>query len=206
MQMNRTKSSVVIAGCILGALGVGSIIHEGGHVLGATMCGQKIEAIAVAPGIQIYPVLQKRDWPGYATWIELSPSEDESCNGWIFLMGSLTTAALSYAGVIVLVLLRPTGLFLRLLMVFTAAFAADIVCYTFLPLVGLRHWIFFGGTQAEPLIGARAIGIPDVLFFSALALHAVLVSIALAYSFKLGRARSRLGVPSFQQPRSSATC
>lgn len=41
----------------------------------------------------------------------------------------------------------------------------DLPFYVLFPQIGLRHWIFLGGYQPEPLIGARKIGIPDPAFY-----------------------------------------
>jgi hypothetical protein len=40
----------------------------------------------------------------------------------------------------------------------------DMPLYTFLPLIGLRHFIVVGGATPEPLIGATQMGIPEWTF------------------------------------------
>ncbi len=42
----------------------------------------------------------------------------------------------------------------------------DLPLYVLFPQIGLKHWILVGGSIPEPLLAARMIGIPDLLFYS----------------------------------------
>jgi hypothetical protein len=41
----------------------------------------------------------------------------------------------------------------------------DLPFYVIFPQIGLQHWIFLGGGEPEPLLGARKMGIPDPIFY-----------------------------------------
>ena len=45
----------------------------------------------------------------------------------------------------------------------------DLTFYIIFPQMGLGHWIFLGGHSAEPLNGARMMGIPDLALYSVIA-------------------------------------
>lgn len=56
----------------------------------------------------------------------------------------------------------------------------DLPLYVVFPQLGLSHWIFLGGTEPEPLNGARILGIPDPAFYLAVAL--LTLALLLLYS------------------------
>jgi hypothetical protein len=56
------------------------------------------------------------------------------------------------------------GGWLRFLLVAEALMFVDLPLYTFLPLLGLRHFFFVGGASPEPLEGAIQLGLPAWLF------------------------------------------
>lgn len=85
-------------------------------------------------------------------------------NLWPMMMAG-STATLVVALIIALVLPRLSNTGLR-----WAATALGLVCladlpfYVFLPQLGIRHWILYGGTDSEPLMAASLAGIPHGAF------------------------------------------
>ncbi|GAB4520673.1 MAG: hypothetical protein Fur0018_00400 [Anaerolineales bacterium] len=53
----------------------------------------------------------------------------------------------------------------------------DLVFYTFLPLIGLRHLFFLGGTTPEPLEGALQFSLSAGFFLPAVGVVAVLMMV-----------------------------
>lgn len=174
----------------LGLAGVLSFfVHELGHGLATLALGGEFHALYVWPGIEIWPDPGQRltarsmsniglvqlDFP--SEW-----AEDGWQEGLIGLMGSGSNLVAAALALLALRALRPTGWLFYLLATESLMFL-DILLYTFLPLIGLRHFFFIGGSHPEPLVSAMMLGIPawafmlGVLFISALMAGGVIKTI-----------------------------
>lgn len=168
------------AGHLLAALvviGAASIIamlvHEGGHTVVALSYGGKITYFEVLTGFKLYPGVELVPWVGSVARVGYDlPKITRFQSGLLVLAGSGSTALLSYAALMVgwkrRGLARLFWLWLARLM------AIDIVTYSFLPLVGLDHWVFFGGGYPEPFYGAQALGVTGWAYFPLIVLHGLL--------------------------------
>jgi hypothetical protein len=154
------------------------LIHEAGHAfcgmaLGGTLSRMQVAWFTLYPNLGIAPQfkLGKVIVTGLSTPIQ---------QGSFLLAGSLATNIAAWLIAIptnTANLGTRTGFTLRTLGVIGLL---DLPLYTFLPLLGLRHWILLGNNQPEPLIGAREMGIPDLLFFPLVI--ALTVALILVYS------------------------
>jgi hypothetical protein len=167
----------------LGLVGILSFfVHELGHGLTTVALGGKFHALYVWPGIEIWPDPGQRltarrmsniglvhlDYP--AEW-----GEGSFQDGLVGLMGSgsnLLAAALALA---TLLAFHPRGGLFYLLVAESLMFL-DILLYTFLPLVGLRHFFIVGGASPEPLSSAQMLGIPAWAFMLAVLLISALLA------------------------------
>jgi hypothetical protein len=95
------------------------------------------------------------------------------------LGGSLTTNLVSWF--LALILLRTSLSFKTQVALRTLGLIGflDLPFYVLFPQIGLRHWIFLGGDSAEPLIGARKMGIPDPVFY----LMVILTTLGLVFVY-----------------------
>ena len=139
------------------------LIHESGHALWGIAQGGVLTYMQIA-FFQIYPVLSfANDFRlGYTVVEGLSSSFS---HGVFLLGGSLTTHVASWLLAWLLLKVRlgdQTRVMLWTLGIFGLL---DLPFYIFFPQIGLKHWIFAGGTTAEPLLGARLIGLPDPVFY-----------------------------------------
>jgi hypothetical protein len=147
-----------------------TLIHELGHGLTAEALGGEFISIDVYPGFQIWPDFGKPFEGGWDHQIALmyyryGPSWQDGNwrDGLVQLMGSGINLLLATFALVLLRVFRPKGLF-KLLLAAEALMVFDIVFYTFLPLIGLRHLFFIGGANPEPLGGALKMGIPQPVF------------------------------------------
>lgn len=160
-------------------------MHELGHGLTALMLGGKIHALYLWPGAQIWPGW---DWPthphytGFVAAISFSDASDWQAALWkpglVVLMGSGANLMLAFLAVSMLEYRRSAGL-LKYFLVALSLLFLDIFCYTFLPLVGLRHFIMLGGAYPEPLIGARLLGVSDVISIGSITVISLWMSMQL---------------------------
>jgi len=146
-------------------------MHELGHVLFGVAAGGSLSYMQIA-FFELYPqiavVSQFR--LGYVVIEGLSSGFQY---GLFLLGGSLTTNIVSWILVLLLVktnLEEKTKIAVRILGLFGLL---DLPLYVFLPQMGLRHWIFIGGVTPEPLLGAERIGIPEPVFYAAVATSTV---------------------------------
>lgn len=101
-------------------------------------------------------------------------------NPWPMMMAG-STATLVVALIIALVLPRLSNTGLR-----WAATALGLVCladlpfYVFLPQLGIRHWILYGGRDSEPLMAASLAGIPRGVFEISVAVVVAMVLVLYA--------------------------
>jgi len=138
------------------------LIHELGHALcgkavGGTLTCMKIAFFQIYPSFAITPEFIL----GYAAVDGVSSS---LARGVFLLGGSLTTNMASW--LIALILLKISLGHKAQVALWTLGLFGllDLPFYIFLPQMGLQHWLFLGGSQVEPLIGAKLMGIPDPIF------------------------------------------
>lgn len=154
-----------------------AILHEGGHVIVMFLNGMSITRVVIAPGIQIYPVFTRVEWTGFiiGLGIERGFASDYQ-NGLCYVMGSGTTALCSY----LLLLIVYTGLHklrkqtIVILLILSSIWASDIITYSIFPALGLKHFIFLGGSMAEPIVGVTLMNIPKWISYSVILVHALL--------------------------------
>ena len=139
-------------------------VHEFGHAMWGVAVGGRLTYMKIAY-FEIYPQLAIT--PQFQLGlVKVTGLPTEFAYGFFFLGGSLTTNIVSW--VLVLILLRmnvgsKTQIALRILGLLGLL---DLPFYVLFPQIGLCHWIFLGGCQPEPLIGARKMGIPDPAFYT----------------------------------------
>ncbi|OKY77300.1 MAG: hypothetical protein BTN85_1950 [Candidatus Methanohalarchaeum thermophilum] len=144
-------------------------VHEFGHVFwgligGGELSYLKIGFVELYPGIRLVSEFKLGK-------VLFSGFESDFGRGIYLLGGSLSTNLVSWF----------FAVFSRRNMFFWVSGVVgllDLPLYVFLPQLGIRHWVFLGGVSAEPLVGARILGVPDVLFyflvvFSTVALFAI---------------------------------
>lgn len=139
------------------------VIHEFGHAIwgtavGGTLAYMKIAYLEIFPRLAITPQF-------ILGYVEVHGLSTDSQYGLFLLGGSLTTNIVSWAvalSQLKLNLGQKTKVTLKTLGLFGLL---DLPLYVFLPQIGLQHWLFLGGNTPEPLIGARKIGIPDIIFY-----------------------------------------
>jgi hypothetical protein len=139
-------------------------VHEFGHALWGTIMGGTITYMQIAY-FQIFP--QIAITPHFV--LGLTMIEGVTCGspayGVMLLGGSITTNIVSW--IIALILLKTSfgNKKQAALKILGLLGMADLPFYVIFPQIGLSHWIFLGGNTPEPLIGARMIGIFDVVFY-----------------------------------------
>jgi len=163
------------------------LLHETGHGLTAKWLGGKFEAMYVFPGREIWPDFGQRytgHWDGYFGLAETCPAPDWEPYGWqdglVYLMGSGTSLILSALALSSLLIFKPKGILARMFLFSESLMYLDIVSYTIFPSMGLKHFLFFGGKFAEPLIGAIWMGIPKSMFMLFIVIIFIIFTVALA--------------------------
>jgi hypothetical protein len=154
-------------------------VHELGHAFTAVALGGQFYRLYVWPGIELWPELGQpypQEWAGNIglTSMEFADHWGEWQRGLVYLMGSGSNMLLAAAALAALWIFKPAGLLRSVLFAETIMFI-DLPMYTFLPLVGLRHYIFAGGETPEPLDGAVRMGIPGWAFVLAVGLVTLLM-------------------------------
>jgi hypothetical protein len=169
----RRLLRVVVAALGAGVV-LGAVSHEAGHAVTAMLFSQPIHSIGVAPGVELYPRLRRIPWHGWIAYVDHGNPPRAWQAGLCTLMGSGATALLAY-GLLGAAAFAGRGRPLAAAALLTAAivFAWDILMYAAMPQVGLRHGVFVGGSDPEPLLGARRMGIPLPVVWTLLVLHAV---------------------------------
>ncbi|MFA6187091.1 MAG: hypothetical protein WC770_07775 [Phycisphaerae bacterium] len=163
---------IITASLILGVI-ADIIIHEFGHGLSGAAVGGKIFSIRIWPGIQVYPkICFEKFTPSIFGLAIVHNLESNKQQGIMELMGSGTTAVSAYL-IIGLTAVAKFKKFTIFFIIVSMIFAWDIILYSTLPLIGLRHGFFLGGEIAEPLLAAQKLGISKGLYFFILVGHAV---------------------------------
>lgn len=171
----------LLASVAIGAI-VTKICHEGGHALTALACGCTIRQIRIMPGIQIYPSLKRAACRTVA--ISYTEPAGPRRRGFVAFMGTGSTTLLAYLLLALLGWLRPSGYCRTFLAVMAVLAAWDMYSYSTLPLLGLKRFVVFGGSHAEPVHAMELMGVPRAPFLIALAVsflvfHSLLVLILL---------------------------
>ena len=190
--------SVLVYAVILGTVSVvGLIIHELGHGLTAEILGGEFKTFFVMPGIQLWPHPGKPypgTWPGYIGLAQFGYGPGWTVDSWqvgiILLMGSGSTLLVGICALSTLWVFHPLG-WLRYVFRVSSLMFIDVLFYTFLPTVGLRHWIFFGGHTPEPLEGALILGVPRWIFMLVIALVSTLLLWGLVMQMRQYRSTSK---------------
>ena len=156
------------------------LIHELGHALAGTALGGTIAYLQVG-FVELYPKLTIASQFKLGSVIVTGlPSPTQQ--GLLLLAGSLSS---TIAALTIGVLLYTRKMDYRstyYLKIIGILGLLDLPFYTTFSSMGLRHWILFGETQPEPLIGARQIGIPDPIYY--LGVAAITFALILLYSKK----------------------
>lgn len=141
-------------------------MHELGHGLWGTLVGGRLTYVQMAYFI-IYPSLEvTSEFRLGAAGVE-GLTYGSFAYGLMLLGGSMTTSIVSW--IIALALLETSlskrrRIALKVLGLFGIL---DLPFYIVFPQLGVHHWVFLGGSGAEPLIGTRMMGIPDFAFYLA---------------------------------------
>lgn len=149
---------------------VSLFVHELGHGLTAVALGGKFDALYTWPGFQVWPEFGRSypgEWTGHIGIADLEFGQYRGVDSWqhglILLMGSGSNLLLAVLSLIGLWVIRPRAA-LRMFLIAGSLLFIDLALYTFLPLLGLQHFVFFGGSSPEPLVGAVQMGIPGWIF------------------------------------------
>ena len=168
---NKTWTGLVwfiIIFLLMGLLGL--FVHEVGHGITANILGGEFTALYTLPGIQVWPHFGQPYpgvWHNYFGMAYYSSGPGWAPNGWqsglVALMGSGSNLLIAALALAFLWIFRPSR-GLAYFLVAESLMFLDLPLYTFLPLLGLRHFVIYGGASPEPLEGALQIGIPQWLF------------------------------------------
>lgn len=139
-------------------------VHEFGHALWGTIMGGTITYMQIAY-FQIFP--QIAITPHFVLGLTMIEglTYGSPAYGVMLLGGSMTTNIVSW--IIALILLKTSfgNKKQAALKILGLLGMADLPFYVIFPQIGLSHWIFLGGNTPEPLIGARIMGVLDVVFY-----------------------------------------
>jgi hypothetical protein len=145
------------------------LIHELGHGFWGTLVGGRLTYLQITYFI-LYPYL------AVTSNFQLGAAGIEGliygsfAYGLMLLGGSMTTNITSW---IIALSLHRTNLSStpRIMLKVLGLFGIlDLPFYVIFPQIGLYHWFILGGGEAEPLIGTRMMGIPDLLLYTIITL------------------------------------
>jgi len=166
------------AGVVGGLFVLGTLAHEIGHGLAATLFGARLVRLNVL-GVQLYPALAWDFQPGYFGRIwwqgQLTPGQ----RAWELLAGNLATMAVSVVALPLYLCLRPRKL-AHTALLSLSLFFLDTLAHT-LPTFGLPMYLFFGRrsveTVSEGYLAAIALGAPGWVFQAAIVGYALLAAV-----------------------------
>ncbi len=170
------------------------LVHELGHAIWGTTAGGNLNFMQIAY-LEIYPrlAMTSRFVLGYA---RVTGIPTQFGSGLYLLGGSLTTNLTSW--LLALSFLKmgldfKTEVVVKILGLWGLL---DLPLYVLLPQIGFHHWLIIGGSQPEPLVGARRMGIPDLIFYTLV----VLTTVGLIFFyFKPLRQKVRRWLSSFSE-------
>jgi hypothetical protein len=149
-------------------------MHEFGHALWGILAGGQLAHMQIAYFV-VFPRIElvSNFVLGFVRVTGLTSSFG---HGLFLLGGSLTTNAVAWLLAFIMLKRKFSHRIDIAIKVSGIIGLLDLPFYVFLPQIGLRHWVFLGGDTAEPLIGARELGVSDPVFY----LFVFLVTFALA--------------------------
>ena len=152
-------------------------VHELGHAMWGTAVGGRLTYMQIA-FFEIYPrlAIAPQFRLGYA---QLEGLTTKFASGLMSLGGSLTANVASWVTALALLRISLGYKTRAALKIFGLFGLFDLPFYVLFPQLGLRHWIFLGGSQPEPLIGARNMGMPDLTFY----IMTVLTTLGLSFIY-----------------------
>jgi len=151
------------------------LIHEFGHALWGIALGGRLVYIQVTY-FELYPkiAITSKFQLGYVVVAGLS---SQFKLGLFLLAGSMTTNIASWLIVIIL-LKKQLGLRTKMAFLIAGLIGLlDLPFYVIFPQIDLRHWIVLGGSTPEPLVGARLMGVSDLVFYFIVLLDTILLSL-----------------------------
>jgi hypothetical protein len=181
----RVAVLVVLYLVLLGP--IGTLVHEGGHAAGVVCGGAHVTRVGLGFGLVLYPELAWEGWRPYFGWVEWDGDLSPRAHGAMLLAGSGTTAAVALLASLLLAGIRQVGPVTHVLRALSLLHL-DGLTYTFLPQWGLRHWGPLGGDTPEPLVGARALGLPETGFEAIMIALSLLCAALLAVHLRRYRA------------------
>ena len=138
-------------------------VHEFGHAVWGTSAGGRLIYMQIAY-FQVYP--QVAITPQFQLGlVQFTGLTTQFASGVMLLGGSLTTNIVSWVLALILLKMSFESKKEVALKMFGLFGLLDLPFYVLFPQLGLRHWILLGGSQPEPLLGARKTGIPDPAFY-----------------------------------------
>jgi hypothetical protein len=168
------------------AVGVATV-HEAGHHLAFSLVGSRLEHAHIFPGLQVYPQVEWFGWDSHLVYTSYSSIPGVAAPDWRFglcaFAGSGATALAAYLALVILILTN-TARGARALTAVAFLGAADILCYSLLPVTGIRYGLPFAGEDAEPYRGAMEMGVTPVVYWTLLAIHALACYGLLVYVWK----------------------
>lgn len=145
-------------------------VHESGHGITVEILGGKFRAFYIFPGFEIWPEFGQSfpgNWNGLVAKVDYAFLESWGTNSWqiglVLLMGSGLNLFASILALTTLWIIRPNGWLMYFLIAESLMFL-DILLYTFLPQLHLKHFVFIGGNFPEPLLGALMLGFSETGF------------------------------------------
>jgi len=165
-----SRKSILLPTILFIPLGlVMDFVHELGHAVWGTAVGGTLTYMKIAY-LEIFPRLALTHGFQLGFTGIYGLAHGSVAYGLMLLGGSMTTSIASW--ILALILLKisldvKVQVALKVLGVFGIL---DLPFYVVFPQLGLSHWVFLGGSEPEPLNGARMIGVPDLAFYSIIAL------------------------------------
>lgn len=151
----------------------GVIVHEIGHAVSAEWVGGEFVALYITPGVELFPDFGAAFPHEWQEWVAITafnpgPAWRAYDFGFVGLMGCGFTMTVALIANVLLWWLRPKFWLVRDTLVIVSFYFLDMLTYTIIPSLGFRHWVVIGGSTAEPLVGARQMDIPDLMYFTLL--------------------------------------
>ncbi|OYT49220.1 hypothetical protein B6U79_02265 [Candidatus Bathyarchaeota archaeon ex4484_231] len=162
LMLTRNRMMLVSA-LFLPAGFVMDLLHEAGHLLWGTAVGGRLAYMQVAFFV-FYPqfAVTSQFVLGY---VRVTGLTSDFARGLFLLGGSLTTNIAAWVLGVILAKVKFNHWMTVTLKMLGLFGVFDLPFYVFLPFIGLKHWIFLGGTTSEPLVGARLMGVADPVFY-----------------------------------------
>ena len=165
------------------------LLHELGHAVVLEIGGGKTDFITMMPGLEIYPELKVIPWNGYAGMVQPERWPDPPYWYWFYFMGSGSTLLAAYLCLPIIAWTR--GAVRVTVAMFAVWCAWDIILYSTLPLVGIPHWVLFGGPTAEPYLAAMGLEILVWEYFIYLAVHTLFFHLLLRRCWRGRRGQAK---------------